>query len=378
MTIMSFMSDPVNGRPIRVGYVPLLDAAPLIMASELGLFARHGLRVELSRELGWANIREKLLLGELEAGHCVASVLPLTAARERRPERRLVTAVSLGRGCNAFTVSKALWDAGVRDLPSLAEEARRRRSVRPLRLAHVMNGGTHHLLLAYWLSAGGLDPDADVRLVTVPPPQTVRLLESGHLDGYCVGEPWNQAACRAGAGFPLAATAEIYPGHPEKVLAVREGWSTANPHSHWVLVRGVVEAARWCDEAANRPRLAKVLSSPAWMGVDADRLLSSLEGRWKTPFAAKSVEGFAVFHGGGEANLPRRSQMMWLTTQLVRRRLLPAETDHRALADAVCRPELLREWTADMNVALPGTDLRTERCFDGRELDPLRPARFVH
>jgi len=370
MLIMTSMK--IVGTPeIRIGFVALMDAAPVFAARRLGLFAAAGVNVTLSRELGWANIRDKLLFGDLDAAHCLAAMLPEAAHRMPDPARRLVTAVSLGAVGNAIVLGKRLWEQGVQDLAGLAEHIKTRRD-RPLRFGHVFRAGTHHLLLRLWLASAGIDVDS-VALQTLPPPLMPQMLAAGHLEGYCVGEPWGHQASRDGTGWVAAATHQVYPGHPEKVLAVRAGWADRNPDLHRALVRCVVEAARWCDSPKNRADLVELLAEPACTGADKAVLAGSLAGTFESPFAPRQYPDLARFHAD-HANFPFRSQLYWLCVQSAAAGIIPATVDHRELMNTLYRPDLFREFTADMNVPCPRTDVRIERTFDGKSLLPPWPA----
>ncbi|MES2697054.1 MAG: ABC transporter substrate-binding protein [Verrucomicrobiota bacterium] len=205
---------------MRVGFLALTDAAPLAVAQELGIFARHGLRVELCREIGWATIREKIIYGELDAAQAPAPMLWSTQLGIGCRACDVLTAFVLNLHGNALTLSRALWEAGVRDGTSLREHARTRPAQSPLTFGAVFTFSSHHLLLRDWLRAAGLDPERDVRIVVVPPAQMFRNLAAGTIDGFCSGEPWNSVAVREGAGWCPTWSAAQQPGHVEKVLMV--------------------------------------------------------------------------------------------------------------------------------------------------------------
>jgi ABC-type nitrate/sulfonate/bicarbonate transport system substrate-binding protein len=194
---------------LRLGFVPLTDCAPLVMAHELGLFRKYGVRALLSRELGWATIRDKIIHGELDAAHAVAG-MPVAATLGLKSVRcDCVTALVLNLHGNAITLSRDLWRAGVRDGATLCQEIRRARRKRPFTFGAVYSFSSHYYLLRNWLTASGVDPDRDARIVIVPPPQMVLNLKAGHLDGFCVGELRGGAnrrglvrgrQCRTGSG----------------------------------------------------------------------------------------------------------------------------------------------------------------------------------
>ena len=194
---------------LRVGFVPLTDCAPIVVAHELGLFQKHGVRVVLSRELGWASIRDKIIHGELDAAHAVAG-MPVAATLGLGSIRcDCVAALVLNLHGNAITLSNELWDRGVRDGASLAEQIRRLRGQKNFTFGVVYPFSSHNFLLRAWLASFGIRPERDVRIVVVPPPQMTVNLKGGHPDGFCVGEPWNSLAVQSGAGWCAAVSAEL-------------------------------------------------------------------------------------------------------------------------------------------------------------------------
>ena len=254
-------------RPLRVGFLALTDAAPLVVAQERGCFARRGLSVELCREVGWATIRDKVTYGELDAAHAPAPML---------------WAAQLGLGCapadvctgfvfnlhgNAITLSTRLWAAGVRDLASLRDEALRRRGENKLTFGIVFPYSMHQVLLQQWLRSARLDPERDVRIAVVPPAQMFRNLAAGTLDGYCAGEPWNTLAVQEGEGWCPAWSAALSPGHVEKVLMVRAAFAERRATEHSRLIAALAETAAWCDEPGHRTELAEILSAPAYLDL---------------------------------------------------------------------------------------------------------------
>jgi ABC-type nitrate/sulfonate/bicarbonate transport system substrate-binding protein len=263
---------------VHLGFVPLLDAAPLILAVELGYFADEGLQVALHRQIGWGNVRDKLAYGQLHASHALVGMPPASVlGRDRFPEP-VVAVMSLGTGGNAITVSRRLSDAGVRGVNDLAIWlARRPKDAPPLTFAHVFSCSTHHYLLRRWLASGGIDPDRDVALTVMPPPQMAAQMLAGTLDGFCVGEPWGTLAEARGAGRIVAATTDLLPNHPEKVLAVNRNWLARGSQSAVALVRAILRACAFCHDRGNAARIAEVLSRPGYLNILADLLLRSMK-----------------------------------------------------------------------------------------------------
>ena len=254
---------PATRRKLRVGFVPLTDCAPLVMAHELGLFRKFGLDVALSRELGWATIRDKVIHGELEAAHAVAGMPVAATLGLGSVPCDCLTALVLNLHGNAITLSEELWKGGVRDGKTLRAEITRSRREKILMFGVVHTFSSHNFLLRDWLTAAGIHPDRDVRIVVVPPPQMVANLQTGNLDGFCAGEPWNSVAVQSRAGWCVAASAELAPGHPEKVLMVRQDFAEQHDEQHLALV--AAQPQRGCGKNSRRHFASR--HNPVGVGV---------------------------------------------------------------------------------------------------------------
>ncbi len=300
---------------IRIGFVGLTDCAPLIMARELGLFEKAGLDVELTRELGWATIREKIALGELDAAHAPAGLLFATAAGLGGNSVDCLTGLVLNLHGNAITLSQRLWNAGVRDGKTLRDFVRRRS--RPLTFGTVYQWSSHTVLLRLWLKAHGFDMENDARVVVVPPSQMVTHLRAGHLDGYCAGEPWNSLAVMSRAGWVVARSAELAPLHPEKVLMVRADFAARADEQHTALIAALIEAARFCDDPANSEAVAGVLARPGCIGANAAAILQGMRPMYD--YGNGRVEpcrDFTIF-ARENASEPDERKAVWVAQSLV-------------------------------------------------------------
>jgi nitrate/nitrite transport system substrate-binding protein len=384
---------------LRIGITPLSDSAPIVAAHELGLFGRHGLRVDVSVEPSWANIRDKLAARVLDAAHALAP-MPLAATLGVGPlQQPTVTAPSLGLGGNAITVSNALWRAlEEADAVALATPATRGRALarvvaarraagapRP-RLATVFPVSMHAYELRYWLAAFGIHPDRDVELCVVPPPRMVEQLEAGAVDGFCAGAPWSSVAVLRGSGAALLSGHDVWQNAPEKVLAVNAAWAEANGETHLALIRALLEAAWWCDEPGNRAELAHMLAG-GWVDAPEPALQDSL--------AAEGVHRFARF----AATFPWRSHAAWIVTQMLRWGQLEKPLDVGAIAAHVYHSDLYREAAGELGVPCPAQDEKAEGIhdvrwsvarqgggtlelgpdlfIDGRRFDPRDPAGYL-
>ncbi len=315
-----------RAQSLRIGFLSLTDAAPFIVAQELGHFARHDLRVTLSREIGWATIREKIIYGELDAAHAPAPMLWSVQLGLGCPACEVLTAFVLNLNGNGITLSRELWDAGVRDGATLREHARARRTRPPLTFGVVFPFSSHHLLLRDWLRAAGLEPERDVRVVVVPPAQMFRNLAAHTIDGFCSGEPWNTLAVREGAGWCPTWSAALRPGHVEKVMMVTRRFAEQRSREHAGLVRALAEAAAWCDEPQHRERLAEILAAAPYLNLPSRVIAPALLGRFDCGNArVESVPDFHIFHRG-EANVPTVEKAEELQRALGAAGLLPALT----------------------------------------------------
>jgi ABC-type nitrate/sulfonate/bicarbonate transport system substrate-binding protein len=281
-----------------LGFVPLTDCAPLVMAVELGLFRRHGLRVRLSRELGWASVRDKIVHRELDATHALAAMPVVATIGMGCAPCECVTGLVLNLHGNAITLSDALWRRRVRDKESLRGEIVRVRKARILTFGVVSPFSSHNFLLRAWFSSAGIDPDRDVRIVVVPPPLMVPNLKAGHLDGFCVGEPWNSVAARTRTGWCIATSSELDPGHPEKVLMVRRDFADERSEEHVALIAALLQACEFCSQPGNRGQVAAILAQRHYLNVPEACVVAGLNGRFE--FGAgnsRSVGDFMLFYG---------------------------------------------------------------------------------
>ena len=362
---------------IKVGYIPIIDCAPIVLADELGAYERQGLDVEIRREVSWANVRDKLALGVLDASHILAPLpLALTLGIDS-PGAATINAMTLAANGNALTLSQALWremeDAapdlvGAGHAPlvakALAAVVRQRaaRGAPRLVLASVFPYSVQNYMLRHWLASGGLDPDRDVRLTVVPPPHTVAHLSAKVVDGYSVGEPWNQRAVTLGIGRIALTGPDIWRGMPEKVLGVTLAWAERHPQTLKALIKALIESCLWLDEPANRPEAARVLSSPRYLNAPAEIISRTLD-----------LPDFHVFQRHA-ANFPWRSHADWFLGQMVRWRQAAPDIDIEATADRVYRPDLYRAAAREMGVACPNVD----RLPSGGHGEPVMPATDIH
>jgi nitrate/nitrite transport system substrate-binding protein len=360
--------------PIRIGVVPLSDCAVLAVAREKGFFARHGVDATLSREVSWANVRDKVAAGALHGAQMLAG-MPIAATVGIDPVARpQVTALSLDLNGNAITVSAELWSRmraadpeamatrpiTARALARVIAEDRRRGGPM-VRFGMVYPFATHHYELRYWLAAAGIDPDVDVRLLVVPPPRMVESLERGAIDGFCVGEPWSSLAVARGLGRIVVTKYEIWNNSPEKVFAVDCSFAERHPEIHRATLRALIEAAIWADAAENRAEVARILADPRYVGVPERVLAAALSGILvcAPEMAPVHQPDFHVF-ARYAASFPWVSHASWLLVQMLRWGQVAEPIDVLATARSVYRPDLYREAARELGVGAPAIDLKSE------------------
>jgi NitT/TauT family transport system ATP-binding protein len=344
----------MTGQPLRIGFIPLVDAAALIVAVDKGFAADEGLDVTLVREVSWSNVRDKLNIGLFDAAHLLAPVAIASSLGLGHVKVPIVAPFNLGLNGNAITVSPALHAAIMGEINgdpfdpmatalalSRVVAARRKSGAEPLTFGMTFPFSTHNYQLRFWMAAGGVDPDEDVRMVVLPPPYMVDSLANGHVDAFCVGAPWNSVAVDLGVGHILHFVADILVRAVEKVLAVRQNWSERNPDLLAALIRAHVRAAEFIEAPENRAEAARILAQPERIGVDADVILRTLDGRLKiSPDGTMRESNRYLLVGREGAARPDPVQAAWLYAQMVRWGQAAISPEALEVAKAVFRPDL--------------------------------------
>jgi len=301
----------------RLGYIGLIDAAPLLVAEAFGVFSKHGLSVQLSREVGWATIREKVIFGELEAAHAL-STLPFVATLGLgSPQVPCLTAFMLSRGGNAIILSDELRRRGVKDKASLKLDVENRKAFRKYTLATPYSCSPHQFHLREWLKSAEIDTEEDVELVTLPPAQMCRNLSAGTIDGFCAGEPWGSLAVADKIGWCPVNSEDLSPLHPEKALIVKESFAEHFEEEHAALIRALLEACEICEDPTQVKKIAKILSDRRRVNCPIpliERCLLSIYD-----YGLDRVEKrprFLTFHSEN-CNRPAEEDSLWVLSRIV-------------------------------------------------------------
>lgn len=364
---------------LNLGFIPLTDCAPLVVAQEKGFFAEEGLaQVNLCREPSWKAIAQGITEGRLDGAQMVMGMpLSLTLGMGGEAPVPMVTALVLSRNGNAITLSKEFLQKGVRsvqDLKRVIAETPDR--IHTFGMVHPAS--MHNLMLRYWLASGDIDPDQDVGLTVIQPPQMFANLKAGNIDGYCVGEPWNAQAIHEGIGYAVATDLDIWPGHPEKVLGVREDWVAKYPETHIALVKALLRACEYCDDRRNREEILNLLCKPQYVGTEEVYTRPGFLGPYdrgdgSAPELQVRYNQFYV----DQSNCPGRVEGLWVLTQLARWGYTPFPRNWVEILERVRRPDLFSEACR----ALGFPDMESNRqgfsLFDQMVFNPDDPLGYI-
>jgi len=371
-------SDSSAKTALDVGFIPLTDCAPFAVAQEKGIFAEYGLDVTLSRQPSWNALAESVATGELDAGQMVTGMpLAMTLGMRGKSSVPMCSAMVLSRNGNAITWGKQLTDKGVTDLATL-KDCIGRDPDRVHNFGMVHPASMHNLILRNWLASGGIDPDWDVSLCVIPPPLMVANLKQGNIDGYCVGEPWNSRAVAEGLGTVVAHDLELWPGHIEKVLGVREDWADGNPSAHIALVQALLEACEYCDDPRNREEILGFLKQERYLGASgqfaAPGFLTPYDrGDGTTPEALPNFNQFFL----DRCNAPDTVQTLWTLAQMARWDLTPFPKNWVETIERVNRPDVFAEAARGLQIPDAPRERKPISLADGSTFDPDRPIDYL-
>lgn len=373
-----------------LGFIALTDAAPLIVAKEKGLFAKHGMPdVEVLKQASWGTTRDNLELGSAGGGIDGAHILTpmpylMTAGKITKNGAKVPMSILArlnldGQGISVAATYKGL-TVGLDSSPLKAAFADARKAGKDIKCAMTFPGGTHDLWLRYWMAAGGIDPDHDVSTIVVPPPQMVANMKTGTMEAFCVGEPWNAQLVTQSIGTTAITTGEFWKGHPEKSLALRTDWVEKNPKAAKALLMAVLEAQQWCDKAENKTEMCRIIAKREWLKIEASDILGRATGTidYGTGTVVTDSPHLMKFWRD-HASYPYPSHDLWFLTEDIRWGYLPGATDTKALIAAVNRESLWRDAAAALGVTdLPaGPSRGVETFFDGKVFDPENPSAYL-
>ena len=361
-------------RKVKLGFIALTDASPIIMAKELGFFKNRSLDVEVIKQASWPALRDALLTGQIDGAHCLYS-MPLSVATKigGNGSTDLKVAMMLNQNGQAITLARDFKEVGYGDLPGAKEFLESKDAPS---LAMTFPGGTHDLWLRYWLAATKADT-SKTKISAVPPPQMVQNMTVGNVQAYCVGEPWNAVAVQKGVGFTHLATQDIWQNHPEKALVVNAKFA-AETDTLADVMGAVFDACKWLDDLTNRSKAADTVSAPQYVNAPAADIRGRLLGQYDLGpgLGAKDFKGDQMqFFRNGTVNFPRRSHAVWALTQFQRFGLLKEAPNYQKLADDLILTDLYAKVAVAEKVPIPADDMTPfEIKLDKVVFDPKNPA----
>ena len=410
----SVVSDPDAGKPsaaaiskanlevrsVSLGFIPILEAAPLVIGVEKGFFAKHGLEVNLSKQANWGAARDNVVLGSAGGGTDggqwqlpMPQMISTGAITNGAKVPMVVLAMLMSQG-NGIAASNSVKDGNLSvDLktssPGYFEKFQAKQG-RRFRAAYTFPKANQEIWIRYWLAANGVDPDKAVELLKVPAPETLQGMKNGTMEAFTTGDPWPSRIARDNIGYLAATTAQIWKSHPEEYLAVRADWVEKNPKATIALLKGLIEAQMWLDKPENKDQAAKILSSRKWFNMPLPVLQESLKGQYKLGPEGKVQSGAAMgplywASDRGVISYPYKSLTLWFLIESMRWKFFPGTVDTveqaKAINDKVTREDLWRQ--AAREVGVPAKDIPTsssrgkETFFDGVVYDPENPQAYL-
>jgi len=375
----------------KLGFIALTDSAPLIIAKEKGLFAKYGMPdVEVLKQASWAVTRDNLELGSAGGGIDGAHILTpmpylmsagtITKGNQKVPMNILARLNVNGQGICLANTYKDL-KIGTDSSPLKEAFAKAKAEKGEIKAAVTFPGGTHDLWMRYWLAAGGIDPDKDISTIVVPPPQMVANIKVNNMEAFCVGEPWPAQTVNQGLGYNAMTTGELWKDHPEKAFAMRADWVEQHPKAAKALLMAVQEAQIWCDDPANKEEMCQIVSGREWFKVPVEDILERSKGNFDMGVRKLENSPLLMKFWNDAASYPFKSHDLWFLTEDIRWGYLPADTDTKALVDAVNREDLWREAAKAIGqeAAIPASTSRgVETFFDGVKFDPENPSAYLN
>ncbi|QLE56798.1 nitrate ABC transporter ATP-binding protein [Nostoc sp. TCL26-01] len=364
---------------LEIGFLPLTACAPLAVAKEKGFFVKHGLdEVNLVRETSWRGIVDGMTGGYIDAAQ-MPSGMPmwLTLGGHNNQPLPVVTALTMTRNGNAITLAKRFYDEGVRTLSDFKNYLLRTRDQRHI-MGVVHPASMHNLLLRYWLAAGGVDPDLDVDMKTIPPAQMVADLQNKSIDGYCVGEPWNYRAAVEGAGFTIATDLEVWLGHPGKVLGVREDWAETYPNTHIALTKALLEACEYCSKPENAEEVRRIVAGKDYVSTDLEYVQLE-DPNNNTCSLDHPLRDYAhhQFYSDSAINRPSRTEQIWIMSQLARWGDTPFPRNWVEVVERVCRVRVFSTAARELGLDISYTR-QPIQLFDGTPFNAEDPITYLN
>jgi nitrate/nitrite transport system substrate-binding protein len=363
---------------MRFGIIALTDCSPLVIAHEKGFFKKYGINSTIVKGASWAAIRDSLSNGDIHGTHMligmpIASTMGLLGS----PKKPMVIPWMLNRNGQAISLKKGFKGKVGLDpkaLKPFVDEAKAKN--KPMTFAMTFPPGTHAMWMRYYLGQGGIHPDKDVALVTIPPAQMVANMKIDKMDGFCVGEPWNARAIADDIGYTAITTQEMWKDHPEKVFAFTKEFAEKNPRSVKACLKAVHEASVWLDDLKNRPEQAAIVSRPTYINCPPELILGRLKGEYDYGDGRKKQDPNYMIFSERACNFPNPKYAVWWLTQFRRWGMVEGKPDYEGIPKEVMRTDLYEEAMKELGVPVTRND-DPETLFDGKTFDPKNPEEYA-
>ncbi|MBC7892805.1 MAG: ABC transporter substrate-binding protein [Sphingobacteriaceae bacterium] len=386
LTLLSLTLLMVSARKkplaiVRLGFIPLTDCAPLVAAKELGLFKKYGVEVELTKEASWANIRDKVLNGELDGAHCLFGMpFSVYTGIGGKAGSEMKIAMVLNNNGQGITLSKDFCGlVGFKEVGKVGAAVKAVQGRKEVTFAMTFPGGTHDMWLRNWMAAAGINQKS-VGIITIPPPQMVANMKVDNMEGYCVGEPWNGVAAAQNVGFTHIATQDLWKHHPEKALVVNSQFASGRKEDLKNVMKAILEASQWLDNLSNRKKAAGWLTKPYYvnapLSVIEARLLGSNDLGCDLG-VQKYRDDYMTFFNKGLVNSPRKVHGMWFLAQYVRFGLVKSAPDYKAVAEKLILDDLYAEVAKSMNIPVPTDDMKSFKTTYDVAFDPANVGGYL-
>jgi nitrate/nitrite transport system substrate-binding protein len=370
-------SDAPEITEVKVGFIPLTDCAPIVVAAQMGFDKKYGIKIVPSKEASWAGVRDKLVNGELHAAHVLYGMVYGVQMGIGGQQKDMNVLMTLNHNGQGITLANQLKEKGVTSggtLKRLLDNENR-----DFTFAQTFPTGTHAMWLYYWLANYGINPMQDVKTIVVPPPQMVANMRIGNMDGYCVGEPWNARAIYDKIGFTVATTQDIWTDHPEKVLGTTADFTTKNPNTALALTKAILEASRYIDATKNRAEVAKLISGKAYVNAPEEVIEGRFLGHYDNGIGKKWEDpNYMKFFNDGKVSFPYLSDGMWFLTQHKRWGLLKSDPDYLSVAKKVNRIDIYTEAAKSLGISVPTDVMRSSKLIDGVVWDGKDPKAYAN
>ena len=369
-------SDAPEKKEVKIGFIPLTDCASVVIASVMKFDEKYGIKITPSKEASWASVRDKLVNGELDASHVLYGLIYGVHLGIGGPKKDMAVLMSINHNGQAITLANKFSEKGVKDGAGLKSFIDKNKG--EYTFAQTFPTGTHAMWLYYWLATYGIDPFKDVKNIVVPPPQMVANMRVGNMDGFCVGEPWNNRAIYDKIGFTAETSQGIWKDHPEKTLGTTAEFVKNNPNTARAMVAAILDASKFIDVMANRKKVAEIIGDKSYVNCPVDVIDQRLAGLYENGLGKKWTDpDYMKFYNEGTVNYPYLSDGMWFLTQHRRWGLLKEDPDYLAVAKQVNQIEIYKQAAALAKVPLPKSDFRTAKLIDGVVWDGKDPKKYA-